>query len=110
DTQIEEYSLTHFNGAGCPNNEDINVLPITGALGASPGSSWTSYQATQTKSSEVAQAGYYKAVESNYGNTQVELTATVRTGVMRLTYPSSTTARGLVNVSRSATGSRNGPR
>jgi predicted alpha-1,2-mannosidase len=108
DTQIQEYSLTHFNGAGCPNNEDINILPITGSLGVSPGSSWTSYQATQTKSSEAAQAGYYKAVESTYGNTMVELTATTRTGRMRLTYPSSTTARVLVNVSRSATGSRNG--
>ncbi len=108
DTQIEEYSLTHFNGAGCPNNEDIQLLPTTGALGASPGSSWTSYRATQTKSSEVAQAGYYKAVESNYGNTMVELTATTRTGQMRLTYPSTTSARVMVNVSRSATGSRNG--
>ncbi len=108
DTQIDEYSLTHFNGAGCPNNEDIQLLPITGSLGVSPGSSWTSFRATQTKSSEVAQAGYYKAVESNYGNTQVELTATTRTAQMRLTYPATTSARVLVNVSRSATGSRNG--
>jgi predicted alpha-1,2-mannosidase len=102
DSQIDEYSLTHFNGAGCPNNEDIGILPITGALGVSPGSSWTSYRATQAKASEVAQAGYYKAVESNYGNTAVELTATTRTGRMRLTYPSTTSARVLVN------GSRNG--
>jgi predicted alpha-1,2-mannosidase len=108
DTQIQEFSLTHFNGAGCPNNEDIQLLPITGAIGASPGSSWTGYQATQTKSSEVAQAGYYKAVLSTYGNTQVELTATTRTGMMRLTYPSTTSAQLLINDSRSATGSRNG--
>jgi len=100
DTNIEEFSLTHFNGAGCPNNEDIGILPITGNLGASPGTSWTSYRATQTKSSEIAQAGYYKAVESNYGNTQVELSTTKRTAVMRLTYPAGTAARVLINDSR----------
>ena len=108
DTRIEEFSLTHFNGAGCSNNEDIGILPVTGAIGASPGTNWTSYRATQTKSAEVAQAGYYKAVLSNYGNTQVELSTTKRTAIMRLTYPSSTTARVLVNTSKSATGSRSG--
>ena len=43
DNQIQEFSLTHFNGAGCPNNEDIGILPITGNLGTSPGTGWTSY-------------------------------------------------------------------
>src|SRR5512138_3173043 len=70
DSHIQEVALTHFNGAGCPNNEDIGILPITGNIGTSPGSSWTGYQATQVKGSEVSQAGYYKAVLSTYGNTQ----------------------------------------
>ncbi|WP_117208547.1 discoidin domain-containing protein [Allorhizocola rhizosphaerae] len=108
DTQIQEFSLTHFNGAGCANNEDIGILPIIGNIGASPGPNWTSCQATHTKSAEVAQAGYYKAVLSTYGNTQVELTTTKRTGIMRLTYPNTTTAKVLVNTSRSATGNRSG--
>ncbi|MEU8080690.1 GH92 family glycosyl hydrolase [Catellatospora citrea] len=108
DTQIQEFSLTHFNGAGCANNEDIGILPITGALGSSPGTAWTGYQATQVKGSEVAQAGYYKAVLSTYGNTAAELTATTRTAMMRLAYPATTSARVLVNTSRSATGNRTG--
>jgi predicted alpha-1,2-mannosidase len=108
DTSIEEFSLTHFNGAGCPNNEDLGILPITGAIGSSPGTAWTSYAATQTKASEVAQAGYYKAVESNYGNTQVETSATTRTGAMKLTYPGTTSARVLINTSKDATASRSG--
>ena len=29
DTSIEEFSLTHFNGAGCPNNEDLGIRPTT---------------------------------------------------------------------------------
>jgi predicted alpha-1,2-mannosidase len=108
DSLIEHFSLTHFNGAGCPNNEDIGILPITGAVSTSPGSNWNSYQATQVKGSEVAQAGYYKSVLSTYGNTQVELSATKRTAIMRLAYPSSTTARVLINTSKSATGNRSG--
>ena len=108
DTNIEEFSLTHFNGAGCPNNEDVGILPITGNISASPGTSWTSYRATQTKSAEVAQPGYYKAVESNYGNTQVELSTTKRTAIMRLTYPAGTTSRVLINSSKDATASRSG--
>jgi predicted alpha-1,2-mannosidase len=108
DTQIQEFSLTHFNGAGCPNNEDIGLLPITGNIGTSPGTGWTGYAATQTKSQEVAQVGYYRAVLSNYGNTQAELSATRRTAIMRLTYPASTTAKVLINASRSATGNRSG--
>src|SRR3954449_3759837 len=43
DTSVEDFSLTHFDGAGCPNNEDINLMPITGSLTTSPGSSWTTY-------------------------------------------------------------------
>ncbi|GAB3960155.1 hypothetical protein GCM10027614_81270 [Micromonospora vulcania] len=108
DNQIEEFSLTHFNGAGCSNNEDLGILPITGAIGASPGTSWTSYRATQDKSQEQARPGFYQAVLSNYGNTKVEASATTRTAALRLTYPSTNAARVLINTSRSATGSRNG--
>jgi len=108
DTSIQEFSLTHFNGAGCSNNEDIGILPITGSIGASPGTNWTSYAATHSKANESAAPGYYRTVLNNYGNAQVELTATTRTAHMRLTYPSTTTARLMVNASRSATGNRSG--
>src|SRR6188768_916519 len=82
DRTIESFSLTHFNGAGCPNNEDLPILPITGNLGSSPGSAWTSYASAYTKSNEVAQAGYYANRLDKYG-TGVELGATKRTGAMR---------------------------
>jgi predicted alpha-1,2-mannosidase len=108
DTSIQEFSLTHFNGAGCPNNEDIGILPITGNLGASPGTSWTSYAGTYTKSNESAVPGYYRNVLNNYGGTQAELSATRRTAIMRLTYPATSSARMLINTSRSATGNRSG--
>ncbi|MEU4235978.1 GH92 family glycosyl hydrolase [Actinoplanes sp. NPDC026619] len=107
DRTIESFSLTHFNGAGCPNNEDLPILPITGNLGSSPGSAWTSYASAYTKSSESAAPGYYKNTLDKYGVT-AELGATKRTGAIRLTYPASTTARVLINDSRSATGDRAG--
>src|SRR3982751_6368364 len=30
DRTVEEFSLTHFDGAGCANNEDLGILPVTG--------------------------------------------------------------------------------
>ncbi|MEV7099370.1 GH92 family glycosyl hydrolase [Amycolatopsis sp. NPDC051045] len=107
DTSIEEFSLTHFNGAGCANNEDLGLLPITGALGTSPGTGWTGYAGRYTKANESAAPGYYKNKLDTY-NTTVELSATKRSGSMKLTYPATTSARLLVNTSRSATGSRSG--
>jgi len=107
DTTIEDFSLTHFDGAGCPNNEDLNILPITGALGASPGTSWTSYASAYTKANESASAGFYRTVLDRYATT-VELTATLRTGVFRISYPATASAQILINTSRMATGSRSG--
>ncbi len=107
DTSIEDFSLTHFDGAGCQNNEDLPLLPVTGALGASPGSNWTGYASGYTKSNEAASPGYYKNRLDRY-STGVELTATTRTGMGRLTYPSSTASQLLINTSRSATGNRSG--
>ena len=100
DRTIESFSLTHFNGAGCPNNEDIPILPVTGNLGSSPGSAWTSYASAYTKSNESASPGYYKNTLDKYGVT-AELGATTRTGALRLTYPATTTARLLINDSHS---------
>src|SRR2546427_3163295 len=107
DRTIEEFSLTHFDGAGCPNDEDIGILPITGNVSPSPGTNWTSFASGYTKSNEQAVPGYYKNRLDKYSTT-VELSATKRTGAARLTYPGSTTARVLVNTSRSATGNRSG--
>ncbi|MFI0941722.1 GH92 family glycosyl hydrolase [Streptomyces sp. NPDC021020] len=107
DTSVEDFSLTHFDGAGCPNNEDLPLMPFTGSVGTSPGSNWTSYASGYTKANESASPGYYKNRLDKYA-TGVELTATTRTGMARLTYPSTTGAGLLINTSRSATGNRSG--
>jgi predicted alpha-1,2-mannosidase len=107
DRTVESFSLTHFNGAGCANNEDLPLLPITGAVGTSPGTGWTGYASAYTKANESAAAGYYRNRLDRYG-VDAELTSTTRTGVARLTYPAGTTSRLLINTSRSATGNRSG--
>ncbi|WP_323189380.1 GH92 family glycosyl hydrolase [Kitasatospora sp. NBC_00240] len=107
DTSVESFSLTHFDGAGCPNNEDLPLLPVTGALTASPGTAWRDYASGHTKAEESAAPGRYRTRLDRYA-TDVELTATTRTGMGRLTYPATDTARLLIGTGRSATGDRPG--
>jgi predicted alpha-1,2-mannosidase len=77
DTQINAFSLTHFSGAGCPNNGDVQILPITSS---------TEKSVTYAKTDEVAQAGYYSVKTAD--GVLVELTATTHAGVGRFTFPS----------------------
>lgn len=104
DRIIQSFSLTHFNGAGCPNNEDLPFLPWIGPIEVSPGTSREAYEATYDKASERAKPGYY-SVELGRGIC-TELTATSRTGFARFTYPPSTEAQVLLHAGRSATGDR----
>jgi predicted alpha-1,2-mannosidase len=107
DSIVEDISMTHFNGAGCSNNEAINVLPVVGALGASPGSAWNDYRLT--KSAETAHPGYYQATLTRNGAAVVtELSATARTGMLKLRFPAGSPAQILVSATRSATGDRRG--
>ena len=75
DTSITGFSLTHFSGAGCPNNGD---LPF---MASRAGGGGFAYQ----HGNEHATPGYYD-VTSNDG-VRVELTATQRTGFARFTIP-----------------------
>ncbi|MFH1466058.1 MAG: glycoside hydrolase domain-containing protein [Pseudomonadota bacterium] len=44
DTEIHQFSITHLDGAGCPNDEDLPILPMVGPFDASPGSNWGTYR------------------------------------------------------------------
>jgi predicted alpha-1,2-mannosidase len=99
DSTIADFSATHMSGAGCNNKGDVQFLPFVGAIGASPGPNWASYQPPLSHATESAAPGFYGVTLPNSG-TKVELTATTRTGFTRLTYPSSTQATVLFNASR----------
>ena len=105
DNIVQDISMTHFNGAGCSNNEAINVQPVVGGLTNSPGNSWDTYN--MTKSAESASPGYYKGtLTRNSSSVVTELTATARTGMIRFTYPATNDATILISASRSATATR----
>lgn len=106
DTQIEQFSVTHFNGAGCPNNEDLPFLPIVGAVTTSPGADWAAFRTGYAKGSEAASPGYYHVTLDS--GIEVELTATTRTGMARLHYPATASAELLLHAGKSATGDRDG--
>jgi len=107
DNEIEQFSLTHLNGAGCPNDEDIPFLPIVGDLGKSPGTNWPYYKSGYKKATEEAAPGYYR-VELDRYKILAELTTTTRTGFARFTFPPTSAARLLVHTGRSATGNWEG--
>ncbi len=100
DSRIMGFSLTHFDGTGCPNNQDFPVLPISGPVTQSPGAGngagWSSYSASFSHAAESAAPGYYH-VRLGTDGIQVDLTATTRTGFGRFTFPSSSEATLLVS-------------
>jgi predicted alpha-1,2-mannosidase len=106
DGAIEGFSLTHFNGAGCANNEDLPIQPWVGALPASPGAGWSPFVARYDRATAVASPGFYAVTLA--GGTRVELAATTRTGQGRFTYPPSKAATLLFDVTHHATGSKPG--
>ena len=106
DRAIEGFSLTHFNGAGCPNNEDLPIMPALAPPATSPGTSWAPYVAPYDHASESASPGSYAVTLA--GGRRVELTATTRTGFGRFTFPASKTATLLFDVTHHATGAKPG--
>jgi predicted alpha-1,2-mannosidase len=108
DSILEDFSLTHFNGAGCPNKEDVRFLPMSGDLAASPGTHWSDYASPFDHRDESASPGFY-AVRLRRDDIGVALTATSRSGFARFRFgTASKPARVLIDVSRNATGAREG--
>ena len=99
DDTIADFSTTHMSGAGCNNKGDVQFMPIVGGIGASPGTNWSNYHAPLSHATETAVPGYYAVTLPNSG-TRVELTATTRTGLARVTYPATAQATMLLNASR----------
>ena len=84
DRTIKGFSLTHFSGRGCTVYQDVPIMPINGPLTASPRAQPALTQATFAHANESAAPGAY-AVGLDSG-IQVELAATPRTGIGRMTF------------------------
>jgi predicted alpha-1,2-mannosidase len=103
--RVRGFSLTHFNGAGCPADSDIPIMPVTKEVTTSPSldENDSVYGATYTHGGELAQAGYYKLKLSNGVTT--EITVTGRAGYGRFTFPAGAPANLLFRASNSDNGS-----
>jgi predicted alpha-1,2-mannosidase len=104
DPDIRGFSLTHFDGAGIQIAGDVPFMPTTGAVTVSdPAQNASPYSHT----SELGQPGYY-AVTLLRSHTRVELTGTLRAAMMRFTFPRTSQANVLAEVSQSINGAHPG--
>jgi predicted alpha-1,2-mannosidase len=90
-TTVDGFSLTHYSGAGCTNGKD---LPISATVGPAD----TPTAVTFSHDDEQATPGYYSVGLAN--QVRVELTATLRTGSGRFTFPATQQANLVVDGSR----------
>ena len=68
DKSVLGYSLTHLSGTGCPDYNDVQILPFTGEVRALP------MRSAIDKSTEKASPGYYRVVQTEDG-VETEVTA-----------------------------------
>lgn len=80
DSTITGFSLTHLNGAGCGALRDLPIFPSVGRPDFTK--EWSD---TFAHTNEKASPGFYEVTLGS--GTQVDLTATQRTGLGRFTFP-----------------------
>ena len=97
---VRGFSMTHYSGRGAPCYQDVPILPTLLPLTVSPGSDAEHYAAPFTHANESASPGYY-LVRLDSG-IDVELTATERTGALRVTFPAGNAGTILFGASGSA--------
>ena len=97
---IMGFSLTHLSGTGIPDLGDFLFIPGTGKpthLAGTHEDPDSGYRSRFSHDSESAHPGYYSVVLSDSG-VKAEMTAGVRSGVFRFTYPEAENAYVLVDL------------
>lgn len=97
DKTLTGFSLTHVSGPGCGAAGDIPVLPTTGPIAGSPNEAALPLD----HAAEQAAAGTYRVTSSGI---TTALTATLRSGMARFTFPTVTESNLLFKLSDSANG------
>lgn len=97
DSHISGFSLTHLSGTGCPAYGDIPILPTVGSVGDNPLGATDTFSHTH----EAAAPGRYSVTLGPSG-IGVDLSVTTRTGLAKVTFPSSSSANLLFKVADSA--------
>jgi predicted alpha-1,2-mannosidase len=94
-TKVWGFSNTHLSGVGCPVQGEVPLMPTIGAVNSADPNT---YGQTLNHGQEQATAGYYRLATPN--GVATELTATLRSGWQRYTFPSSTQANVLFNTAQ----------
>ncbi|MBP6517103.1 MAG: GH92 family glycosyl hydrolase, partial [Chitinophagales bacterium] len=93
DNVIYGFSHTHLSGTGCSDYGDILLMPTVGK----PKFGNKQYASAFKKENEKASAGYY-TVFLEKPKVKVELTATTRSGLHKYTFPKSTSANIILDL------------
>ena len=108
ETTIEGFSMNHMSGVGWKGTlGNFEIMPTTGAVKFHSGSNsrdiyqpgTTGWKSTFNHANETAEAGYYKVKLDTY-NIWTELTCTPRTGMLRFTFPASSSSTVQIDLSR----------
>ncbi|MBV9852209.1 MAG: GH92 family glycosyl hydrolase [Armatimonadetes bacterium] len=98
DHQIAGFSLTHMSGVGCDDYGDVFLTATTGPVQTQP----ADYRSPYSHRQESASPGYYQVRLTKF-NVNAELTATLRAGVARFTFPANQVDNILVPISHTLT-------
>lgn len=109
---IDGFSINHMSGVGWYGDlGNFQVMPTTGELNllsstyqdALTTRNDRGYESDFSHETEVTKAGYYAVTLDTYG-VRVETTASVHTGMMRMTYPEGANRRVQINLARRIAG------
>ncbi|NBC83526.1 MAG: glycoside hydrolase family 92 protein [Bacteroidetes bacterium] len=102
-TTIEGFSFTHMSGVGAYGDlGNFLVMPATGKLYTNRGIDSLpekGYRSRISKEDEIAKAGYYSIVLSDY-DIRAELAAAPRAGIIKFTFPENDSSRIQIDLSR----------
>ncbi|HEY1789697.1 MAG TPA: GH92 family glycosyl hydrolase [Verrucomicrobiae bacterium] len=103
DNRISDFSVDHVSGAGCDYGEDFGMMPLAGDAPSAPPENRATFAARFSHQNEIASPGYYAVTFDN--GIKSELTATMRTGFGRFTYPGQGAATIIINAASDVNGS-----
>lgn len=93
DSIIYGFSHTHLSGTGCSDWADILVMPITGEASMNN----KNYASAFSHKNEKAKPGSYEVLLDK-SNVKAELTATLRTGIHRYTFPAGSSPKIILDL------------
>lgn len=100
DSIIKGFSHLHLSGTGCSDLGDFLIMPAVGKIKLTPGSQEnpeSGYASYYNHNSEKAEPGYYKVHLDSY-DIAVEMTASERVALHKITYPHSNNAKIIIDL------------